>query len=109
MISTEALLVIVVYGLYAIDGCLLLYENEGLLIPVCGRRWRVRLSQESRCFFGRLLFFPNFFAVGFRFYRCYWHPTEAALIRFPKIPLIGYSESKSAFFRWWYFPGYWVF
>ena len=78
MISTEVLLILAVYGLYAIDGCLLLYQNEALLIACPKKHWQVKLAEVSRHFFGRLLFFPNFFAVGFRFYHCCWHTNETA-------------------------------
>jgi len=58
LLEYEALLMASVVGLYLYDSSVLLYANEGVLIPA-GKHWRVGFGSDKARLLGKELFVPN--------------------------------------------------
>lgn len=70
--SAETLLMLAVVGLYIYDSALLLYCNEGVLLPKGKDRWSLRLGSHSVGIFGKELYIPNPFLMHRPLFRLSW-------------------------------------
>ncbi len=59
LLESEALLMAAVIGLYLYDSSLLLYVNEGILIPIGKQDWLVGFGSDKARIRGKEVFIPN--------------------------------------------------
>lgn len=72
LFSAEVLLMAMAIGLYLYDSSLLLYVNEGILIPQSSEGWMVDFGSDKAQISGKNLFIPNPFFPHRPLYRLSW-------------------------------------
>ena len=93
LLEAEALLMALAIGLYFFDSALLLYFDEGIVLPAGRGRWLVRFGSNNVRLMGKDLFLPNPLTPHRPLYRLSW--------RVPALPAAADGEwaQRRALFR----------
>jgi len=81
MLTTEALLMLLVLGLYLYDSALLLYSNEALLVARGKQRWSAGFGSRHTTLRGRHVYIPNPLLPARALFRLSWQTGAAQAAR----------------------------